>query len=648
MRSRIAGRIEYRSAVSTQCLSQSSSARGARSSAPIRGDGILLALFGLLLPASLATGQQARPAAEELFPETTVLFLQIQNVRELAEDFMSTNMGNLMKQEKIAPLAEELWGQAKEAYAEVQDEVGVSLEDMQSLPTGEIRFAAIAPLRADIQFAMLMDIDPESDTFKNMERVGRERGELEGATFEDEETADVKFTTVARPDGEGQFVYFIKDGTFVITTDKALSQQIVDRWVGREVEKIRPLKDNRKFVTIMNRCRGTKEVPPEARMYMDPIEFFRASTRGDVGTQAALNFLPILGLDGLLGVGGSVIFDEQGFESVTHLHLMLANPRAGILEMLALKPGKYQPQLWVSDQAVSYVSTSWDVNKVYAELGKMVDLFTSEGEFERQVETNVNERLELNLKDDILAAMDGRFTVTSWVEPPARLNSQVNAIGLGLSDPEKAEEIIRQLIQRAIDARGDQEDAEPPVIEEKYKGITIWTAPVPEDRRERIRQRREEGEMQFEIRIPEPGFAIIDGSLVAADSVSFIKFAIDTYKGENPPLVDDPSFKQVSRQMTNLLGTDMPAAIFYSQPGPMMESMLNLAKGDDVKGALERGGEENRFVKNFQRALEDNPLPDWEEIRDFFASSGGFITSDDSGYHALLFNLKSAGAKASK
>ena len=178
MRSRIAGRIEYRSAVSTQCLSQSSSARGARSSAPIRGAGILLALFGLLLPASLATGQQARPAAEELFPETTVLFLQIQNVRELAEDFMSTNMGNLMKQEKIAPLAEELWGQAKEAYAEVQDEVGVSLEDMQSLPTGEISFAAIAPRRADIQFAMLMDIDPESDSFKNMERVGRERGEL--------------------------------------------------------------------------------------------------------------------------------------------------------------------------------------------------------------------------------------------------------------------------------------------------------------------------------------------------------------------------------------------------------------------------------------------------------------------------------------
>lgn len=611
-----------------------------------------LAVAVLVIGSAVGHGfaQQARPTAEELFPETTVLFLQIQNVRELAEDFAQTNMGNLMKQEKIAPLAEEIWGQAKEAYADVQDEIGLSLEDFQSLPTGEISFAAIAPRRAELQFAMLMDIDPESESFKNVERVGRERGELEGAAFEDEETADVKFTTVARPDGDGQFVYFIKDGTFVITTDKTLSQQIVDRWVGREVAKIRPLKDNRKFVTIMNRCRGTKEVPPEARMYIDPIEFFRASTRGNVGTQAALNFLPILGLDGLLGAGGSVIFDEQGFESVTHLHVMLANPRAGILEMLALKPGQYQPQTWVSDQAVSYLSTSWDVNKVYAELGKMVDLFTSEGEFERQVETNVNERLELNLKDDILASLDGRFTVTSWVEPPARLNSQVNAIGLGLANPDKAEEIIRQLIQRFVDARAERgdENAGSPIVEEKYKGVTLWTAPVSEDRRERFRQRREEGRTQIEVRIPEPGFAIIDGTLVAADSVSFIKNAIDTYKGENPPLVDDPAFKQVTRQMTNLLGTDMPAATFYSQPGPMVESMLNLAKGDDVKGMLERGGEENRFVKNFQRALEDNPLPEWDEIRDFFASSGGFITSDDSGYHALLFNLKSAGAKAAK
>lgn len=592
-------------------------------------------------------GQQARPTAEELFPETTVLFLQIQNVRELADDVMNTNMGNLMKQEKIAPLAEELWGQAKEAYAEVQDEVGFALEDIQSLPTGEISFAAIAPRRADLQFAMIMDIDPESESFNKIETAGRERGEQQGASFEDEENDDVTFTTVARPDGDGQFIYFKKDGTFVITTNKELAQQIVDRWMGREVAKVRPLKDNRKFVTIMNRCRGTKDTPPEMRMFMDPIEFFRASTRGNVGTQAALNFLPILGLDGLLGVGGAVIFDEQGFESVAHMHLMLANPRAGILEMLALKPGKYQPQAWVSDQAVSYVSTSWDVNKMYAELGKIVDLFTSEGEFERQVETNINERIEMNLKDDILALMDGRLTITSWVEPPARVNSQVNAIGIGVNDPEKAEELIKKLIERQAEARGESPD-EPTVVEENYKGVKLWTVPISEERRERDRARREEAGISMEIRIPEPGVAIIDGTLVAADSVSFIKYAIDTYKGENNPLVDDPAFKQVTRQMANLLGTDMPAAVFYSQPGPMMESMLNLAKGDDVKGMLERGGEENRFVRNFQRAIDDNPLPDWDEIRDFFASSGGFITSDDSGYHALLFQLKGAGPKTSK
>jgi hypothetical protein len=326
---------------------------------------------------------------------------------------------------------------------------------------------------------------------------------------------------------------------------------------------------------------------------------------------------------------------------------MLANPRAGILEMLALKPGKYQPQSWVSDQAGTYISTSWDVNKVYAELGKMVDLFTSEGEFERQVETNINERIDMNLKDDILAQLDGRVTITSWVEPPARVNSQVNAVGVGLNDPEKAEEVIRKMIELVEERRGEQ-DGDSAFLEENYKGVKIWAARVPEEQRQRMQERRDSGEIPMEIRTPEPGFAIIEGTLVAADSVAFIKYAIDTYKGENTPLAEEPQFKQVSRQMANLLGTDMPAAIFYSQPGPVMESMLNIAKGDDVKGMLDRGGEENRFVRNFKRALDDNPLPEWDEIRDFFAASGGFITNDDSGYHALLFQLKGQGAKADK
>ena len=92
----------------------------------------------------------------------------------------------------------------------------------------------------------------------------------------------------------------------------------------------------------MNRCLGNNELEPEARFFIDPIGLTRSATRGNFAAQAAINFLPIIGLDGLLGVGGSMLLSEDDFESVVHGHILLSNPRKGILEMLALKPTDYQ------------------------------------------------------------------------------------------------------------------------------------------------------------------------------------------------------------------------------------------------------------------------------------------------------------------
>ena len=579
--------------------------------------------------------QRTRPSAEDLFPENTVLFLQIQDLRDLAMDFNNSNGGQLLKNEKIAPLVDELWGQAKEAYSQVEEQVGLSLADIQSLPTGEICFAAIAPKREDMQFALIMDVDPESESTKKIEARGRSAVEEQGGTIEDEETADIKFTTVAGPENDTRFTYFQKDGTYVITNSRELSQQILDRWLGREVAKIRSLRENRKFITIMNRCRGTKETPPEMRAFMDPIEFIRSASRGNVGTQAALNFLPMLGLDGLLGVGGSVIFGEMEFESVTHAHVMMANPRAGILEMIALKPGDYRPQSWISEETGNYMSTSWNLPKMYTELGKIVDLFQSEGFFEEQIKTNINDRLDIDLKEDILGCLTGRISLAQWVEPPARINSQVNGFGIELTDVKQAEDLIVHLLGR-INTDAD----EPRVIEAEHKGVKYWTTPTNDGQRDRIEALRESGELAVNVRLPEPGFAIIDQTLVISDSVAFIKHAIETSKGNHPPLSENTEFVNITRKMTNLLGTDMPAALMYSQPGPTMESMLNVARGDDVKSFLDQQGEGNSYIKNFKRALDDHPLPEWDEIKGFFRPSGGFITSDDSGYHALLFQLK--------
>jgi len=579
-----------------------------------------------------------RPPSDELLPETTVLYLQARDIPELIEDMQSSNFGRMMADESIAPLMDELWAQAKEGFqdlAESQD-IGLSLTDLTSLPHGEICFAAIAPRRQDMQFVMIVDIDDESESLNKVLDRGRELAEGDGATIEDEETEDAVFTTIQGSGGGPQMTVFRKDGSVVITTNRELSQQILDRWLKRPIEDIRPLKDNRKFVTIMNRCRGTKEVQPEFRMFMDPVEFFKSVTRGNAGAQLAVGFLPVLGLDGLLALGGSSILNEGEFQSVNHFHIMLANPRAGIVEMLAMKPSDYKPGPWVPDNVMNYMATSWDVDRMFAELTKIVNTFAGDGVFEQQIEDNINNQLDLDFKDDVLAAIDGTFTWIQWGEPPARVNSQSNGIALGLRDVEKAEETFKKIIDRINEELGEDSSQ---MVEESHKGVTMWRFDDPAQR-ERFEMMREEGNMQVNLRAPEPSFAFVGDYLVFGDSAGIVKACIEADKGDIPRLNENEKFKMISDKMTRLLGTDMPTGLIFSQPEYIFEQWLEVAKGDDVKGFLSTQAEDNQYVDGVRRALEDNPLPDFEKIRKYFAPSGAFVTSDDTGYHILQFEVK--------
>ena len=50
---------------------------------------------------------------------------------------------------------------------------------------------------------------------------------------------------------------------------------------------------------------------------------------------------------------------------------------------------------------------------------------------------------------------------------------------------------------------------------------------------------------------------------------------------------------------------------------------------------------ERPFVARLQQTMDDNPLPSYEEIKQYFPPSGSFITDDETGYHFLAFTVKS-------
>ena len=611
---------------------------------------------GQFLVGSANAQEDERPRTEDLLPETTVLFFQIRDFRDLMVKLQESNIGLMLQDERIAPLVAELYQQGLEAYSEIQEEVGLTMEEIESLPSGEICFAVVAPKRKEPEVVLIIDTDPENEAVeKTLERVRNPwqnpaqpakpaDGEGEGGEADDPEGDAVSLTTedaddedsdddefeVLKIDGNSVRM-FRRNGTIILSTSRKVLADIRNRWDGVPVKKIRPLSQNRKFVTIMNRCRGTREMEPEIRGFVDPIAFAKSATRGNMGAQVAINMLPVLGLDGLLGIGGSVLYQEQEFESVFHGHLLLANPRKGIFEMISLKPDEYQPQPWIPADISTYMTTSWDIPTMFNELEKIVDLATSEGTFRKGLE-QANEEVGIDIEQDVIQLLSGRITYAQWIVQPYRLNSASNIVAIEVNDVEKAEQLLEKLMARI------QEEDQGSVELKTYKGQDYWQ--LADDRADRQRERRQNSGVEIDLRITQPAVTVIGQHIILCDHTATLKRVIDTDRGETPALVDDEEFHTVAQKMTRLLGSDLPSALIYSRPAETLRMWFEVAKGSNARSLLEDAAADNRYAAGVLHALEDNPLPEFDEIQHYFPPQGSFITDDETGYHILTFNLK--------
>lgn len=458
----------------------------------------------------------------------------------------------------------------------------------------------------------------------------------------------------------------------------------------------------------MNRCRGSNELEPEARFYVDPIALAKSSYRGNVSAQVAINFLPSLGLDGLLGIGGSMLLSEDDFESVIHGHVLLADPRTGIFEMTALKPTSYDPEPWMPADTINYMTTSWDIDQMLRELTKMIEAFQGEGVVDEWIEKNINEETELDLKEDVLAHLTGRVTYCQWMEEPIKLNSQTNIFAMEIENLEEFEKSLEAIIDRLN--RGEEKQEEPEAeteeakeveeeaeereeaeakdpfskkggskksydkiikdrVEKKaekrlevtdYKGVRIWSQPLStierriEERNKRFVKRRKkaaggDGEPQKtfteltydDLLVRQRSFALIGNYLVfSPQSKNFIEHAIDTYQGNEVPLFNDAKFQTISDKVTKLLKTDLPCAMMYSNPEESFRMLLELYKSESTQAIISRMGEDRPYLARVQSRLEENPLPDFEDIKKYLKPSGGYAQSDQTGYHFMLFMLR--------
>ena len=214
-----------------------------------------------------------------------------------------------------------------------------------------------------------------------------------------------------------------------------------------------------------------------------------------------------------------MIFNSGDFDSVGHIHLLLSNPRGGVLELATLGNGDTTPEPWVPADAASYLTVHWDLNGMFRRGAKLYNGLTMEGAFEAEVKDRVKQAVDLDFETELLPHIAGRVTMFSWVQKPYKLNSQANIVALKLTDAKAFTPILDKLLARIPE--GTEKVA--------FGGVSYH--------RVKVRPRPEGGPPADLIREPAPCIGIVGDYVLASDSEDALNHAIAAQSDGSPAAI---------------------------------------------------------------------------------------------------------------
>jgi hypothetical protein len=544
-------------------------------------------------------------------------FVRIANLPELIERFQQTAMGRLSGDQQVKPLVSQLYGSAVDAYRQVEDRIGLPLDKLLAIPQGEICVAVVPPEEGRPEVLVLFEVgDRYVEAQMLLERL-KELVLSQGGECTSERMGDVEMTLF---DSRGRTLAVCeKDQVIVAGTDLALVKQMLTVWNGSQ--DVLTLADNQDYATIMNRCRGDREDPPQITWFVDPIALAARAGRGNLSAAAGMAVVSGLGLDGLAAAGGSVTMATGEFDGIMENHLLLDAPRDGVLKMLALESGTTTPEPWVPRDVASYATLHWDLPQTYAELERLFDQFRGEDAWNEQVVQGLNDRFEVDFEKDVLQELEGRITYVTWMEKPPRLNSQTTLVALKVKDPSAARRTLNRIVQRL----GQR------LKEETYGGMDYYRAEGGQ------RPRRFDAAT---MRLPEPCIAVMDDYFVFTDSVKLLQQLVITKSDPTQSLARELDFKLIASKIGREGGDQKAALISFSRPEEALRHLYEMASSPSMRDRLQDAGQNNPFLLALSNALNDNPLPPFAVVAQYLAPGGALVTNDQTGFHHISFTLR--------
>lgn len=589
------------------------------------------------------------PGAPHLLPIDTLAYLRFDNVDELRQDFADTSVAKMLRDPQLRPLVSDTYQTLAELFEQVRSELGITLDELLAIPSGQVAMAAIPGNLSPDQIRQIEeDKGDESreaieirlnrkrrnqnsisgwfmiDAGDNVEKLRKLLAKLEQklqASGYIQRTTTIEGTRLNRwlppRQGRTEIEFFEKDETVILGIGHSTASKSLEFWNDKGDEK--SFADRADFAAIMSRCLGAEDTRPQMTFYVDPYELIGRFVKRNSGAAFFWPLVEELGLNKIRGFGGSSFRGGETFEAISHFHVLVDAPRDGFFGVLRPETGETMPPPWVPENVTSYTSLNWDFERSYVNLDKILAKFRGPEPLKKMIEDPVRGAIDIVIPDEIKNTLGGRYVVCRWVEPPIKINSGVQMHALSLKDSARTQEILSKVRSKFPDRM-------------KVNSIAGQTIYEIESRRKR--------KLPDSFRKPEPGMVILNDWLIFSDSRKLLESAIRASSGSQPRLLNNLQFELVASELGGKLGSEEPFMISFLRGSDYLRQIYELARSDDTRKFLRKRAEKNQGAQKAIELLSRNELPPFEEFEKYFAPSGTFAHDEPTGIHFGSFTLR--------
>ncbi len=555
------------------------------------------------------------PSARRL-PSRAYGYLSIRDAQELKQKFSASLFGQLLNQPELADVKENIYTVLKENAGEFEERTGITLEELLSIPQGELAVALIKPPGKALAPVAFVDYGDKGDIVEKLFGNLGEYLQDQGAERSTEEFAESEIVIYKEGEAESggiNLAYCRKDQTLVVGYGVDTVKAVLTRWDG---EHDNTLLSNDVFSYLVKKCNGEgSSDSAQITWYLDPLGLVQAGLSANARTapqlQMVVGMFPVLGLDKLKAIGGTVEFANSEFDTLSRFLVYIEQPTSGLMNVFKFPAGAQSPPSWVSNSASSFSSVNWDIEKAYQSVATLINTFQGAGALERLLDES-SDRLfsgDLHLKTDFLDLLTGKIVMLSDQPDEEDLEKTRSLFALEVKNAGDAEATLSKIA--SIDGfPGETRD---------FRGHTIYELPLGglAALNPQFGGGGEDAKM---------GLAVVHDHLMIAMDVTLLEQVI-----RNDPdaqkLADSDTFKEIAKHFPQ-----KTSVISYNKDEAELKSVYQM---------LRQGNAEFLFGGAL-RDIDFSLLPKLETISRFLPPSGSYMIPDERGFFVQSFTAKKA------